>query len=311
MRYYLRENVLIVRGNFRAASSGVDGGIADVRTILNITIPRNFSGDAAAEIDRISTEQGFLQPQFGLLTAVPITNLCIARYDYITVFVTAGVSDSNRTINIIVTSTRPLSDAALLGAMLTATEVKMQVLADRKLPSGASPTDAVVVAAEKSSSAPEMFAGVLTETGERIAKAVRQALTEALVRFDTYLLSTWGVSRGWSREEPGFVRRVRPSFFIYSRYGGDHWTEWVPEGCPYYPCHNYSRQQCSFCYCPLYPCMDFSLGAMIDTPHGEVWSCMECRLVHIPEVASHLQQNPEADVLELKRLLKKVNEYYF
>ncbi|MDU9375949.1 hypothetical protein McpSp1_05290 [Methanocorpusculaceae archaeon Sp1] len=305
MRYYLRENVLIVRGDFRAASSGVDGGIADVRTVLNVTVPRNFSGDASREIDRISNEQGFLQPQFGLLTAVPITNLCIAKYDYITVFVTAGVSDNNRTINIIITSNRPLSDAALLGAMTTATEVKMQVLADRKLPSGASPTDAVVVAAEKSRSAPEMFAGILTETGERIAKAVRQALTEALIRFDNYLLSTWGVSRGWSRDAPGFVKRTRPSYFIYSRYGGDHWAEWVPEGCPYYPCHNYSRQQCSFCYCPLYPCMDTSLGAMIETPHGEVWSCMDCRLVHVPEVTTHLLKNPEAGVAELKLMQKK------
>lgn len=303
MRYYLRDDVLIVRGNFRAASSGVDGGIADVRTILNITVPRNFSGDAALAIDRVATEQGFLQPQFGLLTAVPITNLCIARYDYITVFVTAGVSDSNRTINIIVTSDRPLSDTALLGAMITVTETKMQVLMDRKLPAGASPTDAVVIAAEKSRSAPEMFAGILTDTGERIAKAVRQALTEALVRFDNYLLSTWGVSRGWSRGSPAIVRRTRPSFFIYSRYGGDHWTECVPEGCPYYP-----RQQCSFCYCPLYPCMDSALGTMIETPHGAVWSCMDCRLVHIPEVANHLLKNPEAGILELKNLAKKLEE---
>lgn len=130
MRYYLRDDGLIVRGNFRAASSGVDGGIADVRTILNVTVPRNFSGDAALAIDRVATEQGFLQPQFGLMTAVPITNLCIARYDYITVFVTAGVSDSNRTINIIVISVRPLSDTALLGSMITVTETKMQVLMD-------------------------------------------------------------------------------------------------------------------------------------------------------------------------------------
>ena len=128
-------------------------------------------------------------------------------------------------------------------------------------------------------------------TGERIAKAVRQALTEALVRFDNYLLSTWGVSRGWSRGSPAIVRRTRPSFFIYSRYGGDHWTEWVPEGCPYYPCHNYPWQQCSFCYCPLYPCMDSALGTMIETPHGAVWSCMDCRLVHIPEVVNHLLKN--------------------
>ncbi len=185
MRYYLKKDILIVRGDFRAASNGVDGGLSD---------------DAALYINSMSMRNGFLEPYFGLLTALPITNLCIARYDYVTVFVTAAVSDRNRTINIIVTCERPLADAALLGAMMTATEAKMQVIAARKLPVGALSTDAVVVACEKTEGIPETFAGPLTETGMRISKAVSHALTEALVWFDNYLLTTWGVTRGWSRE---------------------------------------------------------------------------------------------------------------
>ena len=35
---------------------------------------------------------------------------------------------------------------------------------------------------------------------------------------------------------------------------------------------------------------------------------MDCCLVHIPEVADHLLKNPEAGVLELKALAKKLNE---
>lgn len=308
MRYYLRNNVLVVRGNFRAASNGTSGGVLNVRTILNATVPRNFSEDAASYIDRVSTKLGFLQPQFGLLTAVPMTNLCVAQYDYVTVFVTAAVSDQNRTINIIVVSARPLSDAALLGAMMTVTEAKMQVLLERRLPSSAGPTDAIVIAAEKSSNPlkePEDFAGPLTETGDKITKAVHHALTEALVRFDNYLLSTWGVSRGWSKSTSPIVKRSRPSFFIYSRYGGDHWVEWTPEGCPYYPCHNFSDQQCSFCYCPIYPCMDTNLGHLIETPNGELWSCMDCKFIHEPIITNHLLRNPEADILELTALKKK------
>ncbi len=308
MRYYLRDSVLLVRGQFRAASNGADGGVADIRTILNVTVPRNFSEDAAAYLDRISTRHGFLQPHFGLLTAVPMTNLCIARYDDVTVFVTAAVSDRNRTVNIIVVVARPLTDAALLGAMMTASEAKMQVLAERNLPASAGPTDAIVVASERLGGDMEMFAGPLTETGERISKAVGHALTEALVRFDNYLLSTWGVSRGWSRSPSGVVKRDRPSFFIYSRYGGDHWNEWIPEGCPYYPCHNFTGQQCSFCYCPLYPCMDSQFGHLIETPTGEVWSCMDCRFIHEPAVTAHLLQNPEADIAELKAVWKKAGE---
>ena len=150
MRYYPRDSVLFVRGQFRAASNGADGGVANICTILNVTVPRNFSEDAAAYLDRISTRHGFLQPHFGLLTAVHMSNLCIARYDDVTVFVTAAVSDRNRTINIIVVVARPLSDAALLGEMMTASEAKMQVLAKRNLQATAGPTDAIVVASERS-----------------------------------------------------------------------------------------------------------------------------------------------------------------
>jgi adenosylcobinamide hydrolase len=114
----------------------------------------------------------------------------MARHDYISVFVTAGVSDNNRTINIIVTPGRPFFDTALLGAMIYHDRDKNAGPAGSKTSPGVSPTDAVVVAAEKLQSAPEMFASVLTNIGERIVKAVCQAPTEVLVWFDTYLLSS-------------------------------------------------------------------------------------------------------------------------
>lgn len=305
MRYYLKKDALVVRGDFRAAGNGVDGGLKDVKTILNISVPPLFSENASVYIDRISSRYGFLQPQLGLLTAVPISNLCIACYDYITVFVTAAVSDRNRTINIIVSSGRRFTDAGLLGALMTVTEAKMKVLESRNLPAGALPTDASVVAFEKDAEGEaEEFVGALTVTGKKIYKAVSQALTEALVRFDNYLLSNWGVSRGWAK---GSVHssRSRPSFFIYSRYGGDHWNEWIPEGCQYYPCHKFSEQRCFFCYCPLYPCLDEEFGEMIDTPNGKLWSCMDCVFVHEPAVADFLLRNPEASMAELKAVRKK------
>ena len=305
MRYYLRNDTLIIRGDFRAASNGAEGGLKDAKTLLNVSIPRGFSENAAEYLERISARNGFLHPYFGLLTAVPMQNLCIAQYDYITAFVTAAVSDRNRTINIIVTSAKPLTDAALLGAMMTVTEAKMKVISERKLPATAQSTDAVIVAAEKNGSAEEEFAGPLTEVGMRIAKAVSHALTEAFVRFDNYLLTNWGISRGWGGGASALMKRKRPSFFILSRYGGEHWNEWVPEGCPYHPCHNFAEQQCDFCYCPLYPCKDTELSEEIDTPAGKLWSCMDCRFIHEPAVVRHLKENPEAGMAELKAVRKK------
>ena len=305
MRYYLRNDTLIIRGDFRAASNGAEGGLKDAKTLLNVSIPRGFSENAAGYLERISARNGFLHPYFGLLTAIPMQNLCIAQYDYITAFVTAAVSDRNRTINIIVTSAKPLTDAALLGAMMTVTEAKMKVIAERKLPATAQSTDAVIVAAEKNGSAAEEFAGPLTEVGMRIAKAVSHALTEAFVRFDNYLLTNWGISRGWGGGASALMKRKRPSFFILSRYGGEHWNEWVPEGCPYHPCHNFAEQQCDFCYCPLYPCRDTEFSEEIDTPAGKLWSCMDCRFIHEPAVVKHLKENPEAGMAELKAVRKK------
>ena len=305
MRYYFKPDTLIIRGRFKAASNGIAGGIEDVHTLLNISVPRGFSEDAAKYIDLVSAKYGFLRPHFGLLTAVPMKNLCIAQYDYITAFVTAAVSDRNRTINIIVTSAKPMTDAALLGALMTVTEAKMKVVSGRKLPSGAFSTDAVIVAAEKNPGAPDEFAGPLTETGERIYKAVSQALNVAFVRFDNYLLSNWGISRGWAKGDAKITSR--PAFFIYSRYKGDHWNEWLPEGCPYYPCHKFPQQKCYFCYCPLYPCKDTEFSEEIRTPQGKIWSCMDCRFIHEPAVAGHLLHNPEAKMAELKSVRKNAD----
>ena len=308
MRYYLRPDALIVRGTFRAVSSGVTGGLGDVSTLLNISVPPGFTADAAAYVSRISARYGFLSPEFGLLTAVPVNNTCIAQYDEITVFATAAVSDRNRTVNLIVVSAVPMTDAALLGALMTVTEAKVKVLADRKIGSASLATDAAIVACEKTGGRPEEFAGPVTEIGLKISQAVSFALTEALVRFDNYLLTNWGVSRGWAAGKYSeLAKRHRPSFFIYSRYGGDHWNEWLPEGCPYYPCHGFDRQVCTFCYCPLYPCRDPEFSEEIDTPRGALWSCQDCRFIHEPAVAGHLQRNPEAGVAELKAVLNHVS----
>ena len=39
MRYYLDKNTLFIRGSFRAASTGISGGIRSVTTLFNHTVP--------------------------------------------------------------------------------------------------------------------------------------------------------------------------------------------------------------------------------------------------------------------------------
>lgn len=287
MRYFLRDTTLFLRGAFRAASTGPGGGFARVTTIFNHAVPKNFDpADVSRYMGGIVTEQGFSNEYFGLLTAVPMRNLCILQYDFITVFVTAGVTNRNpdppHTINVVVSSREGMADAALLETIITVTEAKAEALRSMGHAFTGTTTDAVVVACEGDAPLHE-FAGTLTEVGRRVYAAVLFGVQEALKR------------------EEGAVHRSRPSFFIFSRYGGEHWVEWMPEACPYYPCH-FEGQRCDFCYCPYYPCKDETLGEWVESSSGgKVWACTKCLLLHIPEVAEYVKRNPEASLTEVKR----------
>ena len=76
--------------------------------------------------------------------------------------------------------------------------------------------------------------------------------------------------------------------------------------CDYYPCHHFDGQDCTHCFCPLYPCRDPDLGKFVITKRGKrVWTCIDCRLVHRPNVAEYLTQHPEATASDLKYLVNK------
>jgi adenosylcobinamide amidohydrolase len=89
------------------------------------------------------------------------------------------------TINLLVVVDRPLTDAALVGAVLTATEAKAQALSDggvRALnhagPATGTATDAVCIAAPPGDGLP--FAGPATEVGAAIAGAVHAAVLDGV-----------------------------------------------------------------------------------------------------------------------------------
>jgi adenosylcobinamide hydrolase len=295
MRYFFTGDTIFVRGDFRAASTGVNGGSRPASTIFNHTVPGNFDhADPFRYLWQIATAAGFGEDFFGLLTAVPMRHLCILQYDFITVFITAGVTNPNpdptapHTINIIVVSREGLSDGALLETIVTATGAKAHALGLMKYPFTGTTTDAVVVASE--GEVRHTYAGTATEAGRRVYAAVARGVQEALDR------------------QEGRKVRERPSFFIFSRYGGDHWVEWRPEGCPYYPCH-FEGQVCDFCYCPYYPCHDSELGEWVKSSSGgQIWSCSTCTLLHEPGVAAYFKKNPEASLPELKKYRVSLKE---
>ena len=292
MRYYLREKTLFVRGSYRSLSTGVGGGIGTVSTLLNHTVRPDWDAqEPLRELALVASREGLPADFFGLLTTVRMQHLCILQYDFVTVFISAGINkESPGTINIIVCSSQGMSDAALAGAIITATEAKSEALRGLGHPFYGTPSDAVIIASEGVVVHPS--AGIHTEVGHRIHAAVLFGIPEAL------------------RRHEGVVTREASSYFIFSRFGGDHWVEWLPKACPYYPCH-FEGQRCEFCYCPFYPCGDESLGQWVRSSsiNGPVWNCAGCTLLHQPGIADYLIQNPEASLRELKmRQREKQNE---
>jgi adenosylcobinamide hydrolase len=291
MRYYTKSDTLFIRGPFRAASTGINGGIRSVTTLLcHTATPGEGLADPEKELEIAAAGAGIGPDRFGLLTTVPADHACVLQYDFITVFITAGIRREENagagSINIIVASSEGMSDAALLETIMVATEAKAEALQAAGLPLGGTPADAVIAACEGEER--HRSAGRITEAGKRVREAVLHGIPEALTRHDTA------------------VQADRPAFFIFSRFKGEHWIEWSPEDCPYYPCH-FEGQSCDFCYCPFYPCRDESLGQWTESSNGgRVWNCAKCTLLHQPKVAGYLKKYPGASREELVRFRKNL-----
>ena len=287
MRYYTESDTLFICGSFRAASTGINGGIRPVSPLLNHTLrPDCDFADAEKVLEISAAAAGIGGDYFGLLTTVPVSRACVLQYDFITVFITAGIrrEEPGRagSVNIIVTSSEGMSDGALLETIMVATEAKAEALLALDLPLTGTPADTVMAGCEGEER--HYSAGRLTEAGKRVREAVLHGIPEALTRHDA------GVAGD------------RPAFFIFSRIKGEHWIGWSPKNCPYYPCH-FKGQSCDFCYCPFYPCKDESLGQWASGSNGsQVWNCAACKLLHKPVVARYLRKYPGASLSELVRV---------
>jgi len=287
MRYYTNSNTLFVRGSFRAASTGINGGIRSVSTLLNHTLAPDCDAlDAEKELEIVAAGAGIGGDYFGLLTTVPASRTCVLQYDFITVFITAGIrrEEPGRagSISIIVTGSEGMSDGALLETIMVATEAKTEALLALGLPLTGTPADTAMAACEGEER--HCSAGRLTEAGKRVREAVLHGIPAALTRHD------------------GGVVTDSPAFFIFSRIKGEHWIEWSPENCPYFPCH-FKGQSCDFCYCPFYPCKDEGLGQWASGSNGgRVWNCAKCKILHEPKVADYLKKYPGASLGELVRV---------
>lgn len=293
MRYSVDSNTLFIRGSFRAASTGINGGIRSVSALLNhMSLPGQNPEDPEKDLEIAAAGAGIGPDYLGLLTTVPAGQACVLQYDFVTVFITAGIRREGPgnagSVNILVTTSEGLSDGALLETIMVATEAKTETLLALDLPLTGTPADAVIAASEGEER--HRSAGRMTEVGTRVRQAVLYGIPKALARHDTTL------------------QAGRPAFFIFSRFKGEHWIEWAPDNCPYYPCH-FEGQSCDFCYCPFYPCKDEKLGQWVESSNGgRVWNCARCTLLHEPTVATYLKKYSGASREEMIRLAKQIKK---
>jgi adenosylcobinamide hydrolase len=195
MQCYVRDGALIIKGDFEAVSTGLNGGRARVKYLFNKQVPRTFNPPDPREfLKEEALKLGLGEAHFGLLTAVKMEYLQVIENDYLTAFITAGVSNRSEfrakigTINIILISKAPLSETALLGAIITATEAKGLALLEKGYTFLGTNTDAVIVACEidpepgpESEEKQEIpYAGSSTDFGKRITKAVIKGVKAGL-----------------------------------------------------------------------------------------------------------------------------------
>jgi adenosylcobinamide amidohydrolase len=180
---------------YRMISSGVlGGGIGPRDWVLNAQVPSRYARtDPAGHLTELAAGLGLIGPGIGMLTAARVTDLVTRSDEGVEAAVTTGLrvptwaaavagpapapAPASGTINIIVSVPVPLSDAALVNAVITATEAKTQAVLDAGFPGTGTATDAVCVAALDSAGAvAEDFAGPRSAWGARIARAVHAAV---------------------------------------------------------------------------------------------------------------------------------------
>ncbi len=195
MHYYVKDSTLVIEGYFEAVSTGLNGGRSRVNYIFNKQVPRTFNPPSTREfMKKAGLGLGIHEPTFGLLTAVNMEYLQVIEDNYLTAFITAGVSNGSEfrtkigTINVILVSKARLSETALLGAIITATEAKGLALLEKGYNFLGTNTDAVIVAYETDSNLDlenrekqEIpYSGSSTEFGKKITRAVMKGVKAGL-----------------------------------------------------------------------------------------------------------------------------------
>ncbi|MFG2085893.1 MULTISPECIES: adenosylcobinamide amidohydrolase [unclassified Spirillospora] len=203
-------------GHRMISSAMLGGGIGPAGWVLNAQVAGGYSRtDPVVHLEELAGSYGLDGPGVGMLTAASVSRTMRRDDEGVSVSATvglrvptwaaspAGTPDpelapirldgafppawSPGTVNIVVAVPVALSDAALVNAVVTATEAKTQALLEAGYPCTGTASDAVCVAAAVGGGAAEPFAGPRSTWGSRIARAVHAAVHAGAVDYTAYL----------------------------------------------------------------------------------------------------------------------------
>lgn len=210
------------------ASTVVGGGIGVAGWVLNARVPPSYARtDPDRHVLELARVGGLVGRGVGMLTAADLDRVEYGDDGGAEVAATVGMgrpawaaapeSGVDRpaepepvayrpgTINILAAVPVPLTDAALVNAVITVTEAKTQALLDAGFSCTGTASDAVCVAARVDGAAEEAFAGPRSTWGARLARAAHTAVHRGASR--------WVLDHGWPTA-PGIDARVPASVAV-------------------------------------------------------------------------------------------------
>ncbi|MYW04204.1 adenosylcobinamide amidohydrolase [Streptomyces sp. SID3343] len=176
------------------SSALLGGGIGEREWVLNAQVRPGYDRmDPMAHLAEIAASLGLTGPGVGLMTAAEVAAWTHGLDEGVEALVTTGIgiptwaaspapgvagSPPPGTINIVAIVPAALSDAALVNAVATVTEAKVQALLDAGYACTGTPSDAICVAARAPvvGEVVEPFGGPRSPWGARLARAVHRAV---------------------------------------------------------------------------------------------------------------------------------------
>ena len=176
------------------SSAPVGGGIGTRSWVMNAQVPRDYTRtDLSAHIREIAAANGCEGDGVGMLTAAPVGRVSSASEAGFEAWATVGLrlvtwaADTDDrafewtpgTINVLARVPVRCAEAALVNAVMTATEAKTQALFERQVPGTGTASDAVCVVCPASGAA-EQFAGPRSDVGAALARVVHAAVASGI-----------------------------------------------------------------------------------------------------------------------------------